>query len=111
MRAFRTGFADENREKLGVEVPKQRWPSYFSRIRRLRNAPPISAISFSGRGRPGSRLRSLREDLHKFAFAHVTLMSDENNKILGEISLGQSTRLVFSSSKRRRPGVCHVASL
>lgn len=63
-------FADKNWEKLGVEAPKQRWPSYFSRIRRLRNAAAhLRNLSFQDVEDLLRDLRSLREDLHKFAFA------------------------------------------
>jgi hypothetical protein len=62
-------FATSNWEKLGVQAPKQRWPAYFSRIRRLRNAAAhLRNLSFQDVEDLLSDLRSLREDLYKFAF-------------------------------------------
>jgi len=62
-------FAVKGWEKVGEEAPRQRWPSNFSRIRRLRNAAAhLRNPSFQDVEDLLRDLRSLREDLHKFAF-------------------------------------------
>lgn len=63
-------FVTKSWERLGVDAPKQRWPSYFSRIRRLRNAAAhLRNLSFQDVEDLLRDLRSLREDLYNFAFS------------------------------------------
>jgi hypothetical protein len=62
-------FPAANWAKIGIDSPRQRWPIYFSRIRRLRNnAAHLRNMGFQDVEDMLADVRSLRDDLVRFAF-------------------------------------------